>query len=74
MYLHVPVCILDSLKWFLSYLGNNNEAQAFLSRGGQVIVRMRGLPYDCTPKQVVSETHQSIRIVIKILVILHSHN
>ncbi|KFM78083.1 RNA-binding protein fusilli, partial [Stegodyphus mimosarum] len=34
--------------------GNNNEAQAFLSRGGQVIVRMRGLPYDCTPKQVLS--------------------
>ncbi|XP_054722773.1 LOW QUALITY PROTEIN: RNA-binding protein fusilli-like [Uloborus diversus] len=33
--------------------GNNNEAQAFLSRGGQVIVRMRGLPYDCTPKQVL---------------------
>ena len=34
--------------------GNNNEAQAFLSRGGQVIVRMRGLPYDCTAQQVVS--------------------
>ncbi|KAK8382533.1 hypothetical protein O3P69_015425 [Scylla paramamosain] len=33
--------------------GNNNEAQTFLSRGGQVIIRMRGLPYDCTPKQVV---------------------
>ncbi|XP_064466470.1 epithelial splicing regulatory protein 2-like isoform X2 [Ornithodoros turicata] len=33
--------------------GNSNEAQAFLSRGGQVIVRMRGLPYDCTAKQVV---------------------
>ncbi|KAF4525519.1 hypothetical protein B566_EDAN014905, partial [Ephemera danica] len=33
--------------------GNNNEAQAFLSRGGQVIVRMRGLPYDCTAKQVL---------------------
>lgn len=33
--------------------GNNNEAQQFLSRGGQVIIRMRGLPYDCTPKQVV---------------------
>ncbi|KAK8382547.1 hypothetical protein O3P69_015425 [Scylla paramamosain] len=36
-----------------SSLGNNNEAQTFLSRGGQVIIRMRGLPYDCTPKQVV---------------------
>jgi len=33
--------------------GNNNEAQAFLSRGGQVIVRMRGLPYDCTAQQVI---------------------
>lgn len=30
------------------------EAQAFLSRGAAVIVRMRGLPYDCTAKQVVS--------------------
>ncbi|XP_071547540.1 uncharacterized protein fus isoform X3 [Panulirus ornatus] len=39
-------------EWF-SFLGSNNEAQAFLSRGGQVIIRMRGLPYDCTPKQVV---------------------
>jgi epithelial splicing regulatory protein 1/2 len=35
--------------------GSNNEAQNFLSRSGQVIVRMRGLPYDCTAKQVVSE-------------------
>jgi hypothetical protein len=34
--------------------GNNKEAQQFLSRGGQVIIRMRGLPYDCTAKQVVS--------------------
>ncbi|XP_021916116.1 RNA-binding protein fusilli isoform X3 [Zootermopsis nevadensis] len=33
--------------------GSNNEAHAFLSRGGQVIVRMRGLPYDCTAKQVL---------------------
>lgn len=33
--------------------GNNDEAQAFLSRGGQVIVRMRGLPYDCTAKQII---------------------
>ncbi|XP_059089266.1 epithelial splicing regulatory protein 1-like isoform X1 [Tigriopus californicus] len=32
--------------------GNNKEAQSFLSRGGQVIIRMRGLPYDCTAKQV----------------------
>ena len=34
-------------------VGNNTEAQEFLSRGGQVIIRMRGLPYDCTAKQVV---------------------
>jgi hypothetical protein len=38
------------------HLGNNKEAQQFLSRGGQVIIRMRGLPYDCTAKQVVSHT------------------
>ncbi|KAL1115061.1 hypothetical protein AAG570_007092 [Ranatra chinensis] len=33
--------------------GSNNEAQAFLTRGAQVIIRMRGLPYDCTAKQVI---------------------
>ncbi|XP_032597050.1 RNA-binding protein fusilli isoform X1 [Drosophila grimshawi] len=33
--------------------GASNEAQAFLSKGAQVIIRMRGLPYDCTPKQVL---------------------
>jgi len=32
---------------------NNSEAQEFLSRGGQVIIRMRGLPYDCSAKQVI---------------------
>lgn len=35
--------------------GASNEAQAFLSKGAQVIIRMRGLPYLCTAKQVVSE-------------------
>lgn len=40
---------------FLSVAGGaSNEAQAFLSKGAQVIIRMRGLPYDCTAKQVVS--------------------
>lgn len=40
---------------FLSVAGGSScEAQAFLSRGAAVIVRMRGLPYDCTAKQVVS--------------------
>lgn len=34
--------------------GASNEAQAFLSKGAEVIIRMRGLPYLCTPKQVVS--------------------
>lgn len=34
--------------------GATSEALAFLSRGAQVIVRMRGLPYDATPQQVVS--------------------
>jgi hypothetical protein len=44
----------QQVKPSLYLSGNNNEAQAFLSRGGQVIVRMRGLPYDCTAQQVVS--------------------
>lgn len=34
--------------------GASNEAQTFLSKGAQVIIRMRGLPYDCTSTQVVS--------------------
>ncbi|XP_014616855.1 PREDICTED: RNA-binding protein fusilli isoform X1 [Polistes canadensis] len=33
--------------------GTTSEAHAFLSRGAQVIVRMRGLPYDCVAKQVI---------------------
>jgi hypothetical protein len=36
--------------------GASNEAQSFLSKGAQVIIRMRGLPYDCTANQVVSST------------------
>ena len=36
------------------FLGNNLEAQKFLSRKAQVIIRMRGLPYDASSKQVVS--------------------
>ena len=34
-------------------LGSNSEAQAFLQRDGQVIIRMRGLPFDATAKDVV---------------------
>ena len=37
-------------------LGNNADAQKFLSRPAQVIIRMRGLPYDATSKQVVRKT------------------
>ncbi|OWF42033.1 epithelial splicing regulatory protein 1-like isoform X1 [Mizuhopecten yessoensis] len=33
--------------------GSNTEAQAFLSRGGQVIIRMRGLPFTSTSQQVL---------------------
>ncbi|XP_014473071.1 PREDICTED: RNA-binding protein fusilli isoform X2 [Dinoponera quadriceps] len=33
--------------------GTSGEAHAFLSRGAEVIVRMRGLPYDCVAKQVL---------------------
>jgi hypothetical protein len=39
--------------------GASNEAQTFLSKGAQVIIRMRGLPYDCTANQVVSDTGDS---------------
>lgn len=33
--------------------GSNSEAQAFLQRNGQVIIRMRGLPFDATAKDVI---------------------
>lgn len=33
--------------------GYNNKAEKFLSRGAQAIVRMRGLPFTCSAKQVV---------------------
>ncbi|KHJ44909.1 hypothetical protein D918_04720 [Trichuris suis] len=33
--------------------GSNNEAQQFLSRESVVIIRMRGLPYDCTAKRIL---------------------
>ncbi len=39
---------------FLSIAGGaSTEAQQFLSKGAQVIIRMRGLPYDCTHRQVL---------------------
>ncbi|GAB1600064.1 epithelial splicing regulatory protein 1-like isoform X4 [Argonauta hians] len=44
----------SSGKDFLNVAGGNNlEAQAFLSRGGQVIIRMRGLPFTATVQQVL---------------------
>lgn len=33
--------------------GYNNKAEAFISKGAQSIVRMRGLPFTCDAKQVV---------------------
>ncbi|CAF4327937.1 unnamed protein product [Rotaria sp. Silwood2] len=33
--------------------GSNSEAQAFLQRDGQIIIRMRGLPFDATAKDVI---------------------
>ncbi|KRX97092.1 Epithelial splicing regulatory protein 2 [Trichinella pseudospiralis] len=33
--------------------GNSNEAQQFLSRECVAIIRMRGLPYDCTAKRIM---------------------
>lgn len=56
---------------FLSVAGGaSNEAQAFLSKGAQVIIRMRGLPYDCTAKQVVSISHSPIRDLLDPLALL----
>lgn len=40
------------------YLGTNSEAQGFLQRDGQVIIRMRGLPFDATAKDVVSKSDE----------------
>ena len=50
---HFSITMYSFLCLLVRLPGSNNEAQNFLSRSGQVIVRMRGLPYDCTAKQVV---------------------
>lgn len=34
--------------------GRTTEAETFLTQGAEVIIRMRGLPYDCTASQIVS--------------------
>ncbi|XP_076269051.1 epithelial splicing regulatory protein fusilli isoform X2 [Rhynchophorus ferrugineus] len=45
---------LGSGRDFLAVAGGSSgEALTFLSRGAAVIVRMRGLPYDCTAQQVL---------------------
>ncbi|CAF4706037.1 unnamed protein product, partial [Rotaria socialis] len=31
---------------------SNSEAHAFLQRDGQIIIRMRGLPFDATSRDV----------------------
>lgn len=43
--------------------GTSGEAHAFLSRGAEVIVRMRGLPYDCVAKQVVHNCFNDLQIL-----------
>lgn len=45
-------CAQQQRQQLENIIRNNNEATQFLARGS-LIVRMRGLPYDCTPKQVV---------------------
>lgn len=37
--------------------GRTTEAETFLTQGAEVIIRMRGLPYDCTASQIVSLSH-----------------
>ncbi|XP_072156853.1 RNA-binding protein fusilli isoform X2 [Bemisia tabaci] len=34
--------------------GRTTEAETFLTQGAEVIIRMRGLPYDCTASQIIS--------------------
>lgn len=51
--------------------GASNEAQALLSKGAQVIIRMRGLPYLCTAKQVVRRLLIVERISLKTVLCAH---
>jgi hypothetical protein len=44
---------------YFFFEGSNSEAKVFLSRNGKVIVRMRGLPFDATAKEVVSKIYFS---------------
>uniref|UniRef100_A0A914W4Q5 RRM domain-containing protein n=1 Tax=Plectus sambesii TaxID=2011161 RepID=A0A914W4Q5_9BILA len=45
-------CCSDERAVSMGYC-NNSEAQEFLTRGAEVIIRMRGLPYDATAKQIL---------------------
>ena len=55
-------CFKDDCKpFFITFTfeikkpaGNNDEVTEFLRKGCAVVIRMRGLPYDCTPQQIVS--------------------
>lgn len=47
--------------------GSSTEAHNFLTRGGQVIIRMRGLPYECTAEQVVSNEKRVVAFKEKFL-------
>ena len=48
------------IELILNFQGSNSEAQAFLQRDGQVIIRMRGLPFDAVAKDVVCLCKESI--------------
>ena len=37
----------------MDFEGDNDEVQKFLAKEAPVIIRMRGLPYDSTPQQIV---------------------
>jgi len=50
-----------SPKNVVPFPGSNKEAQTFLSHGAEVIIRMRGLPYNATPKEIVSVFFKSIK-------------
>jgi hypothetical protein len=63
----IGIELIFYLFFFIIYLnfnlGSNSEAQAFLQRNGQVIIRMRGLPFDANAKDVVSQVSVSISIL-----------
>jgi epithelial splicing regulatory protein 1/2 len=56
------ISFLTHILFSFFLLGSNSEAQAFLQRDGQVIIRMRGLPFDATAKDVVSIYHACLSL------------